>query len=460
MIALDTYRDKTLAVVGLGSSGIAVLRAAIAGGARVQAWDDTADRRRAMDGVEYVTPAEMDWANIDALVLAPGIPLTHPVPHPAVKLAISHDVEIIGDVELFLRQCPNQPVIAITGTNGKSTTTALAGHILAHAGMDVRVAGNIGKPILAIDAPATDTVMVLELSSYQIDLTPSLAPDVAVLLNITPDHLDRHGGMDGYVATKSMIFAQQKAGTLAIIGQGDTHCTTIGNTLVGRQDGPAVCPLSVDSAAAAGVYVLQGRIFDNGLVGADVSDVTSLRGAHNHQNAAAAYAIARAMNVAASVIEDAMQTFPGLPHRMEQVATIDNVSFVNDSKATNPEAAARALASYERIYWLAGGKPKDAGLDPVYPYLDRVVAAFYFGEAADGFASTMAALVNGTRYETMTQATEGAWRMAEQDDQPSVVLLSPACASFDQFNSFEARGDAFRRTVHDVVGIPVTGGSA
>ena len=460
MIALHTYRDKTLAVVGLGGSGKAVLAAAIAGGARVQAWDDAADRCTPMDGVTYLPPSAMAWDEIDTLVLAPGIPLTHPVPHPVVRLAHDHQVEVIGDVELFLRQCPDQTIIAITGTNGKSTTTALTGHVLAEAGFDVRVAGNIGRPILSIDPPADKTVMVLELSSYQIDLTPSLAPHVAVLLNITPDHLDRHGGMDGYVSTKSMVFAQQRPGSLAILGQGDQHCRSLTDQIIGRQNGPSVCPLNVDKAADFGIYALQGRIFDNGLVGADISEVMSLRGSHNHQNAAAAYAIARALNVPAASIENGMKSFPGLAHRMEQVATVNGVTFINDSKATNPDAAARALASYDRIYWLAGGKPKDAGLDPVFPYLDHVVAGFYFGEAAPGLDGTLAALVNGTQCATLHQATEMAWQMAVQDDHDAVILLSPACASFDQFDNFEARGDAFRRAVYDVAGIPVTGGSA
>ncbi len=445
MIPLTICKDKTLFVLGLARSGRSTVAAALAGGARVMAWDDNAEARAQVSGAELTAPDNADWSVIDMLVLAPGIPLTHPEPHPAVVVAKDAGVEIIGDVELFVRQMPDARIVAVTGTNGKSTTTAMIGHVLQSAGLDAAIAGNIGVPVLELEPGTPDRVYVLELSSYQIDLTPSIRPEVGILLNITPDHLDRHGGMAGYVDVKRKLFAHMGTGCTAVVGIDDRYGRDLVEALSGVQ-GLAISPVAVGRPRPGSVYVLDGRAFADGLSIMDLNGHPALPGKHNQQNAAAAIAAGRALGLGAAKIAAGIASFPGLPHRIERLGERDGVSFYNDSKATNPEAAARALASFERIYWIAGGVPKDGPLAPVLPFLDRVTRTYLIGAAEARFAVELSGrtdcVPSGTLARAVAQAASDA-----QADGGGVVLLSPACASFDQFADFEARGDAFRAQV-------------
>ena len=449
MIALTILEDRTLLVLGLGRSGRATVAAALAGGARVLAWDDSADARALVGGAEMVSPDAADWAAIDMLVLAPGIPLTHPAPHPAVLAARNAGVEVIGDVELFVRQMPDARIVAVTGTNGKSTTTALIGHVLQSAGLDAPVAGNIGVPVLELAPGTPDRIHVLELSSYQIDLTPSIRPEVGILLNITPDHLDRHGGMAGYVAAKRQLFARMGAGCTAVVCIDDLYGRDLVDSL-SRTGGLIVRPVAIGRPCRGSIYVLDGRIFADGLRIMDVSGHANLPGKHNHQNAAATAAACLALGLGAAASAQGIASFPGLPHRIERLGERDGVSFYNDSKATNPEATARALASFERIYWIAGGVPKDGPLAPLLPFLDRVARTYLIGAAEARFAVELSGrtdcVPSGTLERAVAQASADA-----QADGGGVVLLSPACASFDQFANFEARGDAFRALVQPLL---------
>jgi UDP-N-acetylmuramoylalanine--D-glutamate ligase len=350
---------------------------------------------------------------------------------------------------------PDRVIAGITGTNGKSTTTALAGHLLRSAGHAAQVGGNIGFPVLDLLPNTPEDIYVLELSSYQLELTERLRCTVAVLLNLSPDHLDRHGGMAGYVRAKRRIFHNQHASDWAVLGVDDDH----GRELLAelrRDRGRRLLPVAVGHEVEGGIFVIDGRLYD-AIEGApvevaDLRPVPTLQGAHNWQNAAAAYAVARTLGSAPEAAAAGLASFPGLPHRMEPVATIDGVRFVNDSKATNPDAAARALASFEEIYWIAGGRPKEGGLEPVLPWLSRVRHTFLIGEAAGDFARVLRAeevrlTLAGDLATAVRQAAEAARREAR--DEP-VVLLSPACASFDQFTDFEHRGDVFKRLVAEL----------
>ncbi len=459
MIDLSILPDRPVAVLGLGRSGLAAARALLSAGRPMLAWDDVAAQRTAAAaaGIPLTDLAARDLSDVAMLVLSPGIPLDHPRPHPLVTRARAAGCAIVGDVELLLRACPAADVVGITGTNGKSTTTALLGHILATAKVASAVGGNIGVPALALPPLATGGVYVLELSSYQLGLTPSLRCRVAVLLNISPDHLDRHGGIDGYVAAKRRIFAGQGADATAIVGADDATCRAIAAALHGDhggpKSGPRVIPISGETVVPGGVYAHGGTLFDATAGGEPrpvltLAEAPALPGAHNAQNAAAAWAAARALGVDAATVAAAMRSFPGLAHRQELIATIDGVAYVNDSKATNPDAAARALACYDAIYWIAGGRAKAGGLAAVRPYLDRIRHAYLIGEAAPDFAGELASAVPVAISETLERAVAQAHAQAHRNGaRAPVVLLSPACASFDQFRDFEARGDAFRALV-------------
>lgn len=490
MILVPTFAGQDVAVLGLARSGLSAARALKAGGAHVVAWDDQERGRAAAEGeIDLAEPSMWDWDRLRAVVLSPGIPLTHPKPHPVVVEAQKRGVEVIGDIELFCRALkasghfngasffpqglinPNPalrptgngnglkgkvPLICITGTNGKSTTTALIGHLLQKNGWDAQVGGNIGKPVLELGTPREGTVYVLEISSYQLDLTPSLKPTVAVLLNITPDHLERHGGMDGYVAAKRRIFARQGTGDLAVIGV-DTPKAADTCTYVTARSGPAVAPVTVGHVVGRGIYVLDGVLYD-GLYSppaeiVDLKTVAALPGAHNWENAAAAYAAVRGFVRDPKSIGRAFATFPGLPHRIEAVGRIGKTRFFNDSKGTNADAAAKALDAFPRdIHWIAGGVPKAGGIESLKNWFPRVARAYLIGEAAPAFAKTLEAA--GVPYEidgTLQTATRSALDQAtlSSADDP-VVLLSPACASFDQFRDYEDRGDQFRTIVRTI----------
>jgi UDP-N-acetylmuramoylalanine--D-glutamate ligase len=459
MTPVTTFRGKTVAVFGLGASGIATVEALIAGGTKVLAWDDTAasvEKARAKN-IETKDLREIDWSNCAALVLAPGVPLTHPVPHWSVGLARNAAVEVIGDIELFCRErkarAPNAPFVAITGTNGKSTTTALIAHILQTAGREVALGGNLGTPILALDPPSPARVHVIECSSFQIDLAPSLDPSVGLLLNLSPDHIDRHGTFEHYAAVKARLIAGVQATGTAVVGVDDNLCAAIADRA--EQAGTRVVRVSVRRPLSDGIFLDGERIvFAQGganLFATPLTGIGSLRGTHNAQNAACAFAAVNALGISYEQIAAALKTFPGLAHRMEEVGRKGAVLFINDSKATNADAAARALASFTEIFWIAGGKPKEGGLAGLEGYFPRIKKAYLIGESADAFARQLGAVPH-TVSGTLDKALAEAARDAEAANlQHPVVLLSPACASYDQFPNFEIRGDTFRSLVRSMV---------
>jgi UDP-N-acetylmuramoylalanine--D-glutamate ligase len=455
MIPVTIFAGRDVAVVGLGLSGIASARALAAGGAQVFAWDDTAKAREAAaaQGVPVSDLAAANWSRLAALVLAPGIPLTHPRPHWSVDRARTAGVEVIGDTELFFRERARQgspaKVVAITGTNGKSTTTALTAHLLQEAGKRVALGGNIGTAALDLEPLAPDLTYVFELSSFQIDLTPKLQPDAACLLNITSDHLDRHGTLDAYAAIKARVFAGLGARGTAVVGIDDTMSRAIADALKGPFK---IERISVGTAVTTGVWVKDATLFEveDGLERARTSlaGIGSLRGAHNWQNTAAAYALARSQGLDSASIARGLKTFAGLAHRMEQVAHRGRVLFVNDSKATNADAAGRALASFTDIYWIAGGRPKAGGLAGLEPFFPNITKAYLIGEAANAFGAQLGAHVEHVISGTLERALQAAAADAGRSDaKEPVVLLSPACASYDQFTNFEARGKAFSDSV-------------
>jgi UDP-N-acetylmuramoylalanine--D-glutamate ligase len=456
MISVDKFAGRRIAVLGLARSGLAAARALAAGGAEILAWDDNPGvRDRVAAEIPLADLANVDWRQIPALVLSPGIPHSFPAPHPAVVRARAAGTEIIGDIELLGRARPDARYVGITGTNGKSTTTALIGHILAAAGRPVEIGGNLGTPALTLAPLGGEGAYVLEASSFQLELITTLAFDIAVLLNITPDHLERHGDMAGYIAAKRRIFAHQRPGSTAIIGIDDPICRALCDDL--RRAGPAnVVPISVVESAPGGVYVAsgvdRGRLIDatgpQPTLVLDLALAERLPGVHNWQNAAAAYAAVRAVGVAAEAAASAIRSFPGLAHRQELVATIDGVRFINDSKATNADATEKALLCYEAIYWIVGGLPKAGGITPLTPYFGRLRHAFLIGTATEEFAATLGTSVPFTRCGDLATAVAAAAEAARRERVPgAVVLLSPACASYDQFAHFEARGDAFREMV-------------
>jgi UDP-N-acetylmuramoylalanine--D-glutamate ligase len=450
LIPVETFRGRRVALFGLGGSGFATAEALRAGGAMPIVWDDaaTAVEKARAAGFEAQDLREIDWTGIAALVLSPGVPLTHPVPHWSVGLAKAAGVEIIGDVELFVRErrrlAPDAPFIAITGTNGKSTTTALIAHILASAGRDAQLGGNIGTPILALEPPSPSRLHVIELSSYQIDLTPSLNPSIGVLLNLSPDHIDRHGTMEHYAAIKERLV---QAAETAILGVDDPFCEAIAVRL--GHSGKPVVRISLEETLGAGIHVRGREIFawrGHGRKLADLSGIGSLRGDHNAQNAAAAVAACLAAGLSETEIQTGLASFPGLAHRMEQVGRIGKALVINDSKATNADSTEKALLSFDGgIYWILGGKAKAGGIAALAPLFSRIEKAYLIGEAADMFAATLEGKVPFERSGTLENAVTAAARDASSSESHEpVILLSPSCASFDQFPNFEVRGKRFR----------------
>ncbi len=464
MIEVSTYSNQKLALFGLGGSGLATARALIAGDCDVVCWDDNpagVEKARA-EGFNMQDLRDCDFSEFAALVLAPGVPLTHPKPHWVVELAKSADVPIIGDIELFARErqaiAPDAAFIAITGTNGKSTTAALIAHMLGHAGRDVQLGGNIGRAVLSLDSIKSDRFYVVEVSSYQIDLAPTLKAGVGILLNISPDHLDRHGTMERYSNIKKQLVAKAE---IAIVGVDDARCKAIVDEL--DDAGHNVLPISQDQPLESGVYAQNSSLIDakSGEVIANIEGVGSLRGSHNAQNAAAAVAACRAVGLSNAEIQAGLKSFPGLVHRMEQVGHLGKVLFVNDSKATNAEAAAPALASFKHIYWIAGGLAKEGGIELLNPWFSRIAKAYLIGEAAPAFSATLGDDVpfeiSGALDAAIEHASKDAGNSSFEDP---VVLLSPACASFDQFPNFEQRGFAFKKTANALAGFkPIEGSS-
>jgi UDP-N-acetylmuramoylalanine--D-glutamate ligase len=464
LIAARSFAGRQVALFGLGGSGLATARALVEGGASVLAWDDNPESVEKARG-EGITVADLrtiDWARTAALVLSPGVPLTHPKPHWTVDLARRAGVEIIGDIELFARErralCPDAPFIAITGTNGKSTTTALIAHIIATSGRDCQMGGNIGRAVLTLDPPAKDRFFVVECSSYQIDLAPTLDATAGLLLNLSPDHLDRHGTMQHYADIKARL--AEKSGT-AIIGVDDKYCAAIADRL--EKAGKPVVRISKRQALENGLFAEGAELYrgKNGkrehIVSLD--GITTLRGQHNAQNALGAIAACLAVGLSLDEIRAGLASFPGLAHRMEPVARRGRVLFVNDSKATNSDAAAPALSSFDHIYWIAGGLPKEGGIEALRDYFPRVARAYLIGEAAPVFAATLGDAAPFEISGTLQAAVDHAAADSSDDESPeSVVLLSPACASFDQFRNFEKRGDAFRAAVLALEGAEPIGG--
>jgi UDP-N-acetylmuramoylalanine--D-glutamate ligase len=462
VIPVTSLAGKTVAVFGLGGSGLASCHALKAGGANVVAADDNAESvAQAVEaGFTTANLREASWKDFAALVLAPGVPLTHPAPHWTVLAAQQNGVPVIGDIELFCRErkrhAPNAPFVAITGTNGKSTTTALVAHLMREAGHDVQMGGNIGTAILSLEPPRTGRVHVVEMSSYQIDLTPSLDSSVGILLNVTEDHIDRHGTLAHYAAVKERLVASvQKTGT-AVIGVDDNWCCNAADRI--EQAGTNVVRVSVRQPLANGIYAERDLIVraSGGARSeiARIGGIGSLRGLHNAQNAACAAATALALGVKEGVIQKGLRSFPGLAHRMEQVGRRGAVLFVNDSKGTNADAAARALSSFNEIFWIAGGKPKTGGITSLAEFFPRVRKAYLIGEAAEEFAKTLGTIVPHEISQTLDVAIAAAARDAEASGlSDPVVLLSPACASFDQYRNFEIRGNRFRELVQALPGV-------
>ncbi|MGF1609756.1 MAG: UDP-N-acetylmuramoyl-L-alanine--D-glutamate ligase [Kiloniellales bacterium] len=450
MIDLFYFNGLPVAVLGLGKSGAVAARALAAASADVWAWDDSEDQRAkaSSQGIPLVDLYHCDWTELSSLVISPGIPHRFPKPHPVAQLARDHGCEIIGDIELLGRAQRNAEYLGVTGTNGKSTTTALIGHILKCAGREVQIGGNLGTPVLELAPLGAGGIYVIEMSSYQLEITVSITWDIAVLLNISPDHLERHGGFEGYVAAKRQIFHRQTRPRTAVIGVDDETTMHIWQELQVADD-QIIVPISGNRRVHGGVYVLDGVLYDDSDGGEtpalDLREVPSLPGTHNWQNAAAAFAACQAAGVAPPVIADCLRSFPGLAHSQELIAVIDGVRYVNDSKATNPDAAAKALACYQAIYWIAGGRAKEGGLADLEPLLGRIAHAFLIGEAAPALARLLEGKVPYTLSGNLKTAVPQAQARAKEDGRAdAMVLLSPACASFDQYPNFEVRGEAFR----------------
>ena len=464
MIEALSFKGKNIAVFGLGRTGISSALSLQAGGAQVLAWDDNPRTREVAEeaGVTLVDIGQIDWSSIDELVLSPGVPHAKPKPHWSAEMAIAANVPIICDIEIFAREinarAPERrpKIIAITGTNGKSTTTTLIGHIIDACGRDAQIGGNIGRGVLDLDEFHRSAFYVLELSSYQLERTHSLRADAAIFLNLTPDHLARHGTMKEYEKAKCRIFNNQIKGDTAIIGVDTPEGKGICSKLIAK-NGRNVVPISGRRSLGKGVCAIKGKLFD--ATGkqcemiADLNQAIGLDGEHNWQNAAAAFAAVSAMGIDPKAIGQAILSFPGLAHRMENVGSVGPARYVNDSKATNANAAAQALKSYSNIFWIAGGEAKEGGIDELSPYFKNIKRAYLIGEAAKDFESTLkshkvSCKVSGELRMAILCATKDA--LASKVSNP-VILLSPACASFDQFKNFEVRGDAFRDQAMEIV---------
>jgi UDP-N-acetylmuramoylalanine--D-glutamate ligase len=462
LIPVTAFAGKRVAVFGLGNSGLLAARVLKDGDAEVVAFDD--DDKKITDaqaaGLKTQDLRKLDWSTVAALLLAPGVPLTHPKPHWTVELARKANVEVIGDIELFCRERAKTgagcPLVAITGTNGKSTTTALIAHLLKTAGRDAQMGGNIGVPVLALEPFKTGRAYVFEVSSYQIDLAPSLKPTVSILLNVSEDHLDRHGSMENYATIKERLAANIEQGGAAVIDVDDAYTRAAAERI--ERSGKNVVRVSVVSPLRDGYYV-EGRRILRAVSGkahavAELAGIGPLRGIHNAQNAACAVATCVALGIDPAAIQKGLTRFPGLAHRMQQVGRKGNVLFVNDSKATNADSAAKALASFQDIFWIAGGKPKTGGIVSLAEFFPHIRKTYLIGEAAKQFAKTLDGQVPYEISNILSAAIAAATRDAAASGlKEPVVLLSPACASFDQYPNFEVRGKAFIDIVLAIPGV-------
>ena len=454
MIKLNAYKDQVIGVFGLGKAGLATVQALVAGGAKVVAWDDSEEGRKAVQAlnldVRLHNTSKWPWDHMSLVVLSPGVPLNYPEPHPVVKDARLHCCPVVGDIELLYQAQPHATYVTITGTNGKSTTTTLIGHILKHAGKKVQIGGNIGTAALSLEPLDEDGIYVLELSSYQLDLVATTRFDIALMLNISPDHIDRHGSIDGYVAAKMHMFDHQTEYDQAIIAIDDAYTRGAVEDL---RHSPATLTTVTTTNEDADLAVVDGMIRGQGHV-IDLNKIRSLQGRHNWQNAISAYAVARALKVDLDVIDAAMGIFPGLEHRMEWVRAQDNITFINDSKATNANAASYALGAWDNIYWILGGVAKEGGINTLHPYFSKVKRAYLIGEAQNSFAETLGGEVMHSKCTTLEQALTKAYADAMQESPDgATILFSPACASFDQYKNFEARGRHFKELVGELLDI-------
>ena len=449
MIDLRFLKGRRVAVLGLGRTGLATGRALQAAGVDVTVWDDApvAREKARQAGLALLDPAVSALDGADMMVLSPGIPRRLPKPHAAVAVAAQWQIPIVSDIDLLAMAMPQARFIGITGTNGKSTTTALIGHVLQAAGVPCAVGGNLGTPVLDLAPLDANGWYVLEVSSFQLETITQVDWSIGVLLNITPDHLDRYDGMADYAAAKARLFRRGTPDAVAVVGVDDVHSRRVLQAIIGADRHRPIAigsagPVPVGVSGAGGLLVDGTGMEPEPIL--DLSDIPALPGVHNWQNAAAAFAVAGTVGIPAETTADALQTFPGLPHRQQLVGEIGGVRFVNDSKATNPEAAARALASYDTIYWIAGGRPKEGGLEALAPMLGNVRGAYLIGEGTAKFEAFLAGQVPAQACGDLATAVDAAADDARRSGRAdAVVLLSPACASFDQFKSFEDRGDRF-----------------
>jgi len=455
MIIPTSFKGQNIAVLGLGRTGRSVAKSLLKAGASVLAWDDQEGAREVAreEGIPVVNLNSVDWNGVSNLLLSPGIPHHYPAPHPLVAQAQIAGLRPLSDLELLYKSHPQPHYIGITGTNGKSTTTTLIGHILKQSGRSVEVGGNLGIPVMELRALNKDGFYVLEVSSYQLEISPSLHFDVSVLLNITPDHLERHGGMDGYIAAKKLIYQNATAQDTLVVNVDDLPCLTIYETL---KDGGKMnlLPFSVCKVLPEGIYVKDGALYEKSRLILNLSGLDRLKGVHNWQNVAAAYGALRSIGLDAMEIVQGIESFPGLAHRQERVANYQNVTFINDSKATNADAAAKALACYQdtALYWILGGRPKEGGITSLKPFFPIIEHAYLYGEAAPSFSLILEGEVPYNFCDTLEETVKRASQKAFEDGKKNaVVLLSPACASFDQFRDFEERGEAFCRYVQEII---------
>ena len=442
MIDLSHLKGRRFGVFGLGRTGMATVRALLAAGANVIVWDDNPDLQVSAEkeGAEVVDFKTAPLSFLEAIVWSPGAPFLAPKPLAAASAARRQGVPLISDIQLLLEAGHGAGVIGVTGSNGKSTTTALIGHILERAGKTVAVGGNLGPPALGLEQLNSNGLYVLELSSYQLELTPRPHFDISICLNVEPDHLDRHSGLHNYAAQKRRIFNNCD---IAIIGTDDAHGRWL---LKHMMRTGTTTEISNEKILPEGISAHKNWLYENALPVFDFRLARALKGQHNQQNAAAAFATARALGLSANEIIPSLQSFGGLPHRQALIRQIKHVSYVNDSKATNAAAAAKALSSFERIYWIAGGLPKDGGLKDTNEWLGRVVKVYLIGQACASFKSQLSQMapdLTAIELHTIDAALAAAHSDAQRDPKPSVVLLSPACASFDQFKNYEDRGNAF-----------------
>jgi UDP-N-acetylmuramoylalanine--D-glutamate ligase len=460
MITVTSFANKSIGVFGLGRSGLSAVRALEAGGSDVWAWDDIKEKRETaeMEGIKLTDLYQSDLSKIDTLILSPGIPDQFPEPHSLIIRAREAGCAIICDIDLLARENTKARFIGISGTNGKSTTTALIGHILNKANYQSQIGGNYGIPALDLLPLDERGTYVLELSSYQLERIPTMKLDIAILLNISADHLDRHGGMDGYIAAKKILFDRINKDAVTIIGMEDIHCRGICMELMIDRGCENIVPISASVRMPGGVYVINGMLIDDirnsQEIIMDLSSLSTLPGQHNWQNVAAAYAAVRAVGIDPGIIIAALKTFGGLAHRQEIVRIIDGIVFINDSKATNSDAAAKALDCYDNIHWILGGQFKEESLGALHDVFKKVAHAYLIGHDAEQLENLLGPFVPVSRCGDLETATNEAYHNAILTNT-NIILLSPACASFDQFTNFEVRGDTFRFIVDNIGNSPL-----